>query len=349
MSIWLATREEVKGAADIAETAYVNSRIDRAIEAGTEDVETLCHRVFYPTVATRHFDWPDAQNGTSYRLWLNQHEVASVTEVTSGGVVIPSSDYLLYPDGGPPYNRLEIDLSSSAAFGGGSTHQKDISIAGVYIGCPVREEPAGALAAAIVSTTATTVDVTNSGAIGVGQLLRLGSERMVVTGKAMLTTGQTLQTAMTADTSNTVCVVTDGTAFAAGEVILLNAEKMLVEDTADNTLIVRRMFDGSVLAEHTGSTIYARRRLTVERGVLGTTAAEHLLGATVVKHRFPAAARRLAIAEAQNTLAQESAQWARQIGSGENAREVFAKGLKDAREQCYDALGRKARIRAVTG
>jgi len=349
MSIWLATREEVKGAADIAETAYMNSRIDRALEGGTEDVEKLCHRVFYPTLATCYFDWPDPQQGTSFRLWLNQHEVDSVTEVTSGGVVIPSSDYLLYPQSGPPYNRLEINVSSSSALGGGSTHQQDIGITGVYIGCAVKEDPAGTLAAAISSTTATTVDVTDSGAIGVGQLVRLGSERMVVTGKSMLTTGQTLQTPMTADTSNTTCVVADGSTFAVGEVILLNAEKMLIEDIADDTLIVRRMYDGSVLAEHTGSTIYARRRLTVERGVLGTTAAEHSLGAAIVKHRFPAAARRMAIAEAQNTLAQESAQWARQIGSGENAREAFAKGLRDARDQCYNALGRKARMRVVAG
>ena len=349
MSIWLATREEVKGAADIAETAYVNSRIDRAIEAGTTDVEELCHRVFYPTLATRRFDWPNAQMGSPYRLWLNQHEVASISEVTSGGVVIASSDYVLYPDAGPPYNRLEINLGTSAAFGGGDTHQKDISISGVFIGCPVKEDPAGLLAAAISSTTVTTVDVTDSGAIGVGQLLRVGSERMVVTGKSMLTTAQTLQTPLTANTSDTALVVTDGSAYTEGEVLLLNAEKVLVLDIADDTLIVRRSWDGSALAAHTGSTIYARRRLTVERGVLGTTAAEHSISATVVKHRFPAPARRLAIAEAQNTLAQESAQWARQIGAGENVRELSAKGLKDARDQCYDALGRKARSRAVAG
>lgn len=349
MRIWLATREEVKGAADIAETAYANSRIDRAIEGGSLDVEKLCHRVFYPTVATRRFDWPNEQSPTSYRLWLNQHEVASISEVTSGGTVIPSTDYVLYPDDGPPYSRLEINLSTSAAFGGGNTHQKDISITGVFIGCEIEEDPAGTLAAEISSTTALTVDVTDSGAIGVGQLIRIDSERMVVTAKAMLTTSQTLQLAMTANASNTELVVTNGAAYNVGEVLLLNAEKMLVEDIADNTLIVRRAWDGSVLAAHTSSTIYARRRLTVRRGVLGTTAATHSNSAAIVKHVFPAPARRMAIAEAQNTLAQESAKWARQIGSGENARELSAKGLKDTRDQCYDALGRKGRLRAVAG
>lgn len=349
MGIFYATREEVKGAADIAETAYANARIDRAIEAASRSVDKLCHRVFYPTVATRRFDWPDPQQGTTWRLWLNQNELVSATSVSSGGVTIAASDYELYPDDGPPYNRLEIDLSSSASFGGGDTHQKDISITGVWCGCELDDDPAGSLAAAISTTDGTTADVSDSAAIGVGQLIKIGSERMVVTAKTMITTGQTLQTPMTESTSNTTCAVTTGSSYTPGEVILLDSERMFIEDIAGNNLVVKRAYDGTVLAAHTGSTIYARRRLTVERGVLGTTAATHLNSAAITKHVFPGPVRRLAIAEAQTTLAQESAQWARVIGSGENTRESWARGLKDAREQCYDDFGRKGRIRAVAG
>jgi hypothetical protein len=347
MGIWYCTREDVKGAADIAETAYANARIDRAIEAASRAVEKLCHRVFYPTIETRRFDWPDAQAGTPWRLWLNQNELASVTSVTSSGIVIASGDYELYPDSGPPYNRIEIDLGSSASFGGGDTYQKSVVIVGEWCGCELDTDPAGRLAAAIATTDGTTVDVTDSASIGVGQLIRVGDERMVVTGKTMLTTGQTLQAPMTADTSNTTCVVEDGSEYFAGEVLLLGGERVLVEDIADDTLIVKRAWDGSVLTAHAASTIYARRRLTVERGVLGTTAATHSSATPITKHVPPGPVHRLAVAEAQTTLAQESAQWARQIGTGENAREAWSRGLKDAREECYAGYGRKARIRAV--
>jgi hypothetical protein len=330
--IFYATREEVKAAADIAEPAYVNARVDRAIEAASRAVDKLCHRVFYPELRTMTWDWPNQQGARSWRLWLDANELISITTLTSGGTALSASDYLLRPDNGPPYRRVEIDISSTQAFDNDDTHQRAISITGLY-GYNDITETAGTLAAAIESTTTTTVDVTDSAAVGVGQLIKVDSERMVVTGKTMLTTGQTLQTAMTADTSNTTCAVSNGAAYTAGEVLLLDSERMLVEDVAGNNLIVQRAYDGSTLAAHTGSTIYARRRLTVERGVLGTTAATHLISAVVRRQVFPGPVRRLAIAEAQSTLAQETAGWARQVGSGDNIREAFARGLKDARDQ----------------
>ena len=332
MGIWYTTREEVKGAADIAETAYANARVDRAIEAASRAVDKLCHRVFFPEIRTMTWDWPNAQGARPWRLWLDANELISATTITSGGTTLSASDYFLRPDDGPPYRRVEIDLASTQSLSNDDTHQRAISILGLY-GYNDITETAGTLAAEIASTSTTTVDVTDSSAVGVGQLIKVDSERMVVTAKSMLTTGQTLQTAMTADTSNTTCAVSNGAAFTAGEVLLLNSERMLVEDIADNNLIVQRAFDGSTLAAHTGSTIYARRRLTVERGALGTTAATHLVSATVRRQVYPGPVRRLTIAEAQNTLAQETAGWAREIGSGENAHEAFARGLRDAREQ----------------
>lgn len=344
MGIWYCTREEVKGAADIAETAYANARIDRAIEAASRAVDKLCHRVFFPEQRTMTWDWPNQQGARPWRLWLDANELISATTLTSGGTTLSAADYLLRPDDGPPYRRVEIDLGSTQAFDNDDTHQRAISIAGLY-GYNDTTESAGILVAAVESTSATTVDVTDSAAVGVGQLLKVGTERMVVTAKAMLNTSQTLQTAMTADTSNTTCAVSNGTAYTPGEVILLDAERMLIEDVAGNNLIVQRAFDGSTLAAHTGSTIYARRRLTVERGALGSPAATHVVSAAVRRQVFPGPVRRLAIAEAQNTLAQETAGWAREIGSGENVREAFARGLKDAREQIKPYI--RFRSRAV--
>ncbi|WP_449342453.1 hypothetical protein, partial [Streptomyces aurantiogriseus] len=128
-----ATREDVMHALDVKPTAYNSAQIDRALQSASRGVEALCHRRFYPEAATRYFDWPSSQYRPSWRLWLDDNELISITTLTSGGTTIAASDYFLEPNRtGPPYNRLEIDLDSNAAYGGGDTHQRDITITGLW-------------------------------------------------------------------------------------------------------------------------------------------------------------------------------------------------------------------------
>lgn len=346
---WHCSREDVMARGDIKLTARMAGQVDDAIEAATRDVEKRLHRILYPRIETHRFDWPSEQYATTWRLWLDQHELISVTTLTSGGVAIAASDFFLYPDSGPPYNRVEIDLDSSAAFSSGDTHQRAVEIAGLY-GYNDDSKLAGTLASAVSTTTASAVDVTNSAAVGIGDLIKLGSERMVVTGRTMVDTTINAAGALTANLSNQTLAVSDGSAFSVGETLLLDAERVRIDDIAGNTLIVARQWDGTVLAAHnTGIDIYAPRRLTVERGAVGTAAATHLSGASITRWPAPGPVKRLTVAEAQTTLAQESAAWARTIGQGEGAREAWAKALKDARDECYENYGRKARIRTVTG
>ncbi|GAA1749437.1 hypothetical protein [Nonomuraea bangladeshensis] len=340
------TREAVKSALDVKLTARSDPQVDRAIESASRAVEGLLHRRFYPERRTMSFDWPNAQLARPWRLWLDANELIEVEALTVGGEEIPSSDYFLRPDDGPPYRRIEIDLDSSAAFSAGGTHQRAISITGVY-GYRADESPAGVLAAAL-NATQTSVTVTDSAAIGVGDLIRVGDERMLVTGKAMASTGQTLQSPLNTSAADALVAVTDGTAYQPGEVILLDAERMLIVDVAGNSLVVKRAWDGSVLAAHTGSTVYALRALTVERGAVGTTAATHNSGAAIVRHEVPATVRELVEAEAINTLLQRQSGYARSIGSGENEREVAGRALREIRDQAYAMYGRKARIRGVS-
>src|SRR5260370_25571277 len=108
------TRDAVKNALDIKESARVNAQIDRALGAGRDAVEDLCKRKFYPLVATRVWDWPNFQRAYPWRLWLNQHELISVTTLTSHGVVLPpASHFLEPPNPGPPFTRLDLNRSSS--------------------------------------------------------------------------------------------------------------------------------------------------------------------------------------------------------------------------------------------
>lgn len=346
MGVWYTTRETVKSALDIKLTARVDSQIDDAIEQGSRMVESCLHRRFYPETATRYFNWPNGQYARPWRLWLDQHELISVTSLVSGGTTISASDYFLEPvNDGPPYSHVEIDLDSTASFGGGSTHQRDIAITGVF-GYKADTSSAGALAEALDSSE-TGIDVTNSGIVGVGSILLVESERMLVTNKSMLDTTQDIGGNLTADKSNTTVPVTTGSDYFVNEVILVDSERMLIVDISGNNLTVIRAWDGSVLASHSsGADIYAPRTLTVQRGALGTTAASHDTATAVSKYLIPGPVASLAKAYAINQFMQETAGYAK-VGSGETERDYGGRSLKALEESVIKSHGRKARIRAV--
>lgn len=348
-----ATREDVMRALDSKETARNNRQIDRALEGASRSVEGLCHRRFYPETATRYFDYPGPQHARPWRLWLDANDLISITTLISGGTTIASTDYFLEPNQyGPPYTRVEIDLDSSAAFSSGNTHQRAITITGLW-GYRNDETQVGTLAEALDATeTIVDVDSATSAEVGVGSLLRVDSERMLVTGRTMLDTGQNLGGAgLTAQANSVTVAVSDGTAYAIDEILLIDSERMLIVDIAGNQLTVKRAWDGSVLAAHSaGADIYAPRSLTVTRGALGTTAATHTTATSIHRWDPPGPVRDLTIAEALTTLTNEHAGYARTRRSGDGGtsqRAVDSQALPQLRERVYASHGRKARIRGV--
>jgi hypothetical protein len=351
MSTWYATREDVTRALDVRGTARNSAQIDRQLETASRSVDALCHRHFYPEQATRYFDWPTGQRAAPWRLWLDDSELISVTALSSGGVAIPDGAYFLEPNrSGPPYSRIELDLADTAAFGGGPTTQRDITITGLW-GYTLAETPAGTTTAALDATgTTVTVDGPASAALGVGSVIRLDAERMAVTGRRQHDTGQTLAGPLTAKAADGSLPVADSAGFEVDEAILVDAERMLILDIAGNTLIVKRGWDGSTLAAHdAGAGIYAPRSLTVTRGVLGTTAAGHDAAAGVQRWDPPGPVRQLAIAEAMSALTSEVSGYARAVRSGEGSAERGRDtgALQMQRDATYDACGRRARARAV--
>ncbi len=198
-------------------------------------------------------------------------------------------------------------------------------------------------------TTGTTPSVTNSAAVGVGDNILVDSERMLVTDKTMVTTAQTQQGSgvSTASAADVTLAVTDGTKYFTGEVLLLDSERMLVVDISSNNLTVKRAWDGSVLATHSGATIYALRQLTVTRGALGTTAATHLSAAAVNVALVPSMVKELAVGEALNEILQESAGYARTQGQGAGAQTNLGMSLDAIRRQALAQFGRKARVRVI--
>lgn len=338
MRPFYCSREDVKAALD-NKTARDDSLIDRAIASASDGIEAEFHRKFYPQVDTRYFDWPNFSGARAGELWLDEDELLSIDTITSGGTTIAPADYFLYPSNSQPYNRLSLDRSANASFDSGSTAQRSIVIAGVF-GYTDAEQAAGTLSGA-VDASQTTVDVSDSSAVGVGHLIRVGTERLLVSGKQSLDSGQQLQGNLTANANAVTVPVEDGTGFHSGEVVLIDAERMLITDIAGNNLIVKRGWDGSVLAIHAlNAPVYVPRRLTVERGSAGTTAATHGLSAPVFRHTPPSLIEELCLAEAINTVMQKQSGYARTIGTGESLREAPGRGISDIRKRAEVAYRR---------
>lgn len=345
MGVRYTTRKAVKAALDFKLTARADAQVDDAIEAASRIIEGRLRRKFYPQVDTRYFEWPNQQRGRPHRLWLDENELISVTTLTAGGTVIAASDYFLEPaNSGPPYRSIEIDLSSGASFAAGDTRQRAIEITGVF-GHSADTVPAGALNEAL-DASETDVDITDSAVIGVGDILQVDSERMIVTDPGPYI-DTTLNTASSMDAlaSDDVVDTSSGSFFKLGEVLMVNSEKMLIVDIAGNNLIVKRAWDGSVLAAHsTTQDILLPRRITVTRGALGTTAATHDTMTAMTKHAPPGLIVSLCKAEAINILQQDQAAWGRTVGSGDNEREMAGKGLESLWEQARAAYGRRLRV-----
>jgi hypothetical protein len=349
--IWYATLEDVAGAADIAESALADRQIADALNAGREAVDALTHRSFAPWTGTRYFRWPQDRYQRSDVLYLGADEMLSVSEVITGvgdtDTVIESQYVQLGPAAaGAPYSEINLASGANSQFTRGLVPDRSVAVTGVFAGAPARESATAVTVTALTASSSnTTLTVSDVSGIGVGSLLRIGAERMVVTGRSWTLSDNIEPVTLAADARGTQLTVTDGGVFAPGEMLLVDAEQMLITDVAGDSLIVRRARSATVLAAHTAQTdLYVRRVLTVERAQLGTSAAAAAIGATVWLHLFPGLAHQMNKAEAQVELIQSRSGYARTAGSGENATESVGRGLVDLRKRTYKALGRKFRL-----
>jgi len=348
----LCTREMVMRAADIKLTPMSAAAVDRAIETASETVQSTLNVQFGVELRTDKFDWPNYDRAVPWKLYLAGSQIADVSSVvpvlTTGGVVIPASAILWGPwNQSPPYRWLELDRSQSYSFGQGSTPQQDIKILALY-GYWNKWNSAGKIVSAISDTTGTSVSVSDSSLVGVGDVITIDSERMLVQNKSWLDTGQNQVSGLTtAKTSDVALGVTDGTQYDVDEVLLLDSERVLITDVVGNSLIVKRAWDGTVIATHSGSDIYALRKLTVVRGFTGSTAATHLNNAILTVFRVPPIARDLSIAEAATQKELEIGGYVGSQGSGANEMAGLGEGLAEKWEEAMTAYGRQIRTIAI--
>lgn len=345
MGNWYCSREDVKEALDIKYSARMDRVIDRAIESASRSVENMTRRVFYPTTAVKYFDYPDRVTSYAYRQWIDQpDQLIAVTSIVSGGNTLASNEYFLEPvNSGPPYNRIEINLGLDETFDADNTWQRQTVVTGKW-GYQENWDTATTITASINSSV-TTVAIDDSAAVGVGDLIRLGTEWMSVTAKAMVDTGDGVT--LTADKNSVTLTGLTAGNLNVNETILVDSERMLVVDTAGTTATVVRAYDGTVLAAHTTASVFAPRSLTVVRGANGSTAASHTSGDAVERFAYPGPVRQLAIAEALVTIAQGQAGYGRTVGAGDNVKESSGKGLYDLRSEVKLSYGRRSRLAAV--
>lgn len=345
------TREDVQSALDVKATAYNTAQLDRAIQSASESVDGFMHRRFYAAQETMKFDWPNFQYAYPWRIWFDEAEIADITDVvptvTTGGDTIPSANIFWgHPNYSPPYTYMELDRSTSSAFGHGATPQRDVHVTG-WRGFDLNTVPAGTVVNALVSTSSTAVTGSDGSVIGVGDVLVVDTERMLVTDKTMTSLGVTQSGSgcSTADSADDQLTLSSGS-VSVGEVLLLDSERMIVRDVG-SVVTVERAWDGTALATHTNAAVYAARLLTVTRGAVGTTAATHSASTAATRALVPPLIHDLAVAYAEVQLEQEIGAYARTQGSGDSARSGIGAGLPALEELAFRRFGRKARKRAI--
>lgn len=302
---WYVSRERLKAALD-ATTAINDGLIDRHIEAASRLIDGQLGRFFIPKTQTRYYRPPHAP---CLRL---DEGLISVSAITSqnGDNTLAVTDYLIEPaNEGPPYTRIELDASSVAStadLSAGDTAQRAIAVTGSW-GYRNDTESAGTVASGLASDAAATSMVCSSAAaIDVGDTLLIGTEQLWVSERSAGDLGKNTAGALTASMSDVTLAVEAAHGLVAGEVILVDAEKMLIQSIATNTLTLRRAWDGTTLATHANpSDIYVYRTLTVTRGVNGTLAAVHPNTTAISRYRVPGDIEEVCRAEAVFALLAE--------------------------------------------
>lgn len=340
MGVWYATREQVKASVDIKNSLRANAQIDRIIADASRSADLLCRRTFYPRFETRRWRSPTEDSPTPGVLWLGgQSEIIELLSIDDAGHALDLADVRLDPETGPPYTRL---CFSDGRTGAGTYRAK--------LGYGDDQTPVGTVASpGGISSFDTTVLVADGSLIGVGALLACDTERMTVVDRRPADTGLTITTTI-ADKMNIISINLSSATAAPnpGEMILIDGERMLVQDRTGTTCFVNRAVDGTVLAEHTaGAAVYAYRSLTVRRGEVGTTAVIQPQGSELTAYVPHPTLSSYVVAETLNQLAQENSAYARVIGSGENQREARGSGIKDKRDRLRRDLGRRVRMGAI--
>src|SRR5438128_9236134 len=109
--------EQLRLASNIADTSH-DAIILEHLLAASRAIEQLTVRRFYPVLGVNAYRWPPLHIAYSWEIWTEDDllSVSSINVAAAGQNASPVAitHYWLEPqEHGPPYNRVEVDLSSS--------------------------------------------------------------------------------------------------------------------------------------------------------------------------------------------------------------------------------------------
>lgn len=151
--------------------------------AMSREVEGRLLRAFFPSTGTNAYRWPPFHVAYSWEVWFEDDLLSvSSVEVAAGGVgaaPVPITTYYLEPQQwGPPYARIEVDLSSQDIFQAGPTPQRSVQISGQW-GYSAQTTAAGTLAAP-AGATDSTLTLSNGHGVEQGDVILIDQEAIYV-------------------------------------------------------------------------------------------------------------------------------------------------------------------------
>lgn len=173
---WYTTLETVKDELGITDTLKDES-LKRQIARASDFIELFTERNFIPVIAAKTFDVPSEDPTT--RLYLHD-EIVTITSISDDSGTIDTANYKLYPLNKIP--KTWVQLTDEDSFTYAISKYGAISIVGSWGYCGDIVSTGAVLSAAITSTTATTITVTNGTVIKTGYSLLVDSEQMFVSG-----------------------------------------------------------------------------------------------------------------------------------------------------------------------
>lgn len=343
MPNFLTTVEKVKNQFIYSGTSR-NQRVFDAIDFVSRDIEGATDRLFIPRIETRKYDWPQDNRAPSWELELDADLLELLSVTTQNNNLVPVqidlADIYLGPlNSSGYYSTVHINLSHDARFTAGSSFQRAIHVQGRWAYSDSRK-PAGILAVAL-GLNDTQVVCSDASKIDVGHTLIVDDEYLFVTERYFLSTTATLADGVVDRKSGNAVNVSNGSLIHQGEIILVDAEKMLVESVAGNVLGVVRAYDGTTLDDHDPwAPIFAARLLDVEREVNGTDAATHLINAPLKVFEPHGGAAGLALAESIVYLLNNEAGWIRKMGGGDSETQAYLSDFEKMRKRVIESYQR---------
>lgn len=156
-----------------------------------------------------------------------------------------------------------------------------------FVGLYSLAQKTGATLSATINPTAESLTVSNGAKVSPGMILKAGDEQILVTGWGD-PTEDVAWLAEALDSTSDEIELDDGDLVNVGETIRVDFEKMRTTARRADRFSAKRSWNNTRQSLHVvESTVDVYRTVNIERGVNGTTAAEHLSGIDLYRYMVP--------------------------------------------------------------